>query len=171
MTADSNSNPWTSPAEVTVTMKAGGGYAAPWIVFKGSTASVYDSITETFGWRPEVGKFTLAEVVSAVASEFQGIWSAVDVLEGKLIDANGQSATAGMNPGEKPASSVYRTAEQQENALTGPDKNVFDMIRHADDKTQMENIWKRYYVTIQNNPVVMSAYKEHARVIKSNKKK
>lgn len=56
-------------AEVSVTFKAGGGYDAPWVVVRGSTAEVSDAISELRAPDPESG-ITAFQAVRVVADEF-----------------------------------------------------------------------------------------------------
>ena len=72
------------PSEISVTIKHDGKFDSPWIVFKGTVASVKTQIIEAFGLEG-AAEFTLAELTLEAASIAKGTRTAAKGLGGRVV--------------------------------------------------------------------------------------
>lgn len=90
---------------IRATLKAGGGYDAPWLTVAGTTAS------EVAFKLKEVVDQDLAEVVAHAARRLAGVWTAVDVLGAKPVEA--EPVPQPTYQQQAPAQQHYQQPQQQ----------------------------------------------------------
>lgn len=156
-----------TPAEVTVTMKAGVGYDAPWMVFRGTVGAVEQAVADAFGWTGyDAREFTLADGVVAMGKTLAGKWAVADVLNARQLAGDGLPVDYGMReedhePGSP--SSPTRPASSPVDGLSDAQKGVLGLVQSCPDEKGLEGLWRQYSTTINNSPVVLEAWKSRAR--------
>lgn len=150
-----------TPAEVTVTMKAGGGYDAPWMVFRGSVASVERALEDVFGWQNwDHEKVPMSDAVLSLAKALSGKWNVVDQLNARVI-VDDVPVDLGLREGDGERSKVP-TVDPLE-ALSDNEKNIHNLVTRAQDVPTLQELWRRYGTAMNNQPVLVEAWKARGR--------
>lgn len=158
-----------TPAEVTVTMKAGGGYDAPWMVFRGSVASVERALEDTFGWQGwDHEKVPMSDAVLSLAKALTGKWNVVDQLKGRVI-VDDVPVDLGLHEGDADRPKA-REVDPLEN-LSDNEKNIYNLIADARDVPTLQELWRRYGTAMNNQPVLVEAWKARGRELATASKK
>lgn len=141
---------------VTVTLKAGKGYEAPWLVFRGSIAQVRSDVIAAFGFAEQAFEQTLAELTvtagehlrgtRAVAATMGGV-IAPDAAGGPPWDAAKEAEVMAAAPkGDDP----WTTAEQQGStpaqaapAPEAPSDPLLAEIDKAESLDAIQRLWSR----------------------------
>lgn len=158
-----------TPAEVTVTMKAGGGYDAPWMVFRGSVASVERALEDAFGWQNwDHEKVPMSDAVLSLAKALGGKWNVVDQLAARVI-VDDVPVDLGLHEGdsERPKASVVDPLEN----LSDNEKNIYNLVADAGDVPTLQELWRRYGTAMHNQPVLVEAWKARGRELAASAKK
>lgn len=158
-----------TPAEVTVTMKAGGGYDAPWMVVRGSVASVERALEDAFGWQNwDHEKVPLSDAVLSLAKALNGKWNVVDQLKARVI-VDDVPVDLGLHEGdgERPKAP---TADPLD-GLSDNEKNIYNLIADAGDVPTLQELWRRYGTAMNNQPVLVEAWKARGRELAAAAKK
>jgi hypothetical protein len=158
-----------TPAEVTVTMKAGGGYDAPWMVFRGSVASVERALEDAFGWQNwDHEKVPMSDAVLSLAKALAGKWNVVDQLKGRVI-VDDVPVDLGLHEGDgdRPKASVADPLS----ALSDNEKNIYNLVADAGDVPTLQELWRRYGTAMNNQPVLVEAWKARGRELAAASKK
>nr|DAR19428.1 MAG TPA: hypothetical protein [Caudoviricetes sp.] len=158
-----------TPAEVTVTMKAGGGYDAPWMVFRGSVASVERALEDAFGWQNwDHEKVPMSDAVLSLAKALTGKWNVVDQLAARVI-VDDVPVDLGLHEGdgERPKA---REVDPLEN-LSDNEKNIYNLVADAQDVPTLQELWRRYGTAMNNQPVLVEAWKARGRELAASAKK
>ena len=150
-----------TPAEVTVTMKAGGGYDAPWMVFRGSVSSVERALEDVFGWQNwDHEKVPMSDAVLSLAKALAGKWNVVDQLNARVI-VDDVPVDLGLREGdgERPKGPTVDPLE----ALSDNEKNIHNLVVNASDVPTLQELWRRYGTAMNNQPVLVEAWKARGR--------
>ena len=150
-----------TPAEGTVTMKAGGGYDAPWMVFRGSVSSVERALEDVFGWQNwDHEKVPMSDAVLSLAKALSGKWNVVDQLNARVI-VDDVPVDLGLHEGdgERPKGLVADPLE----ALSDNEKNIYNLVTRAQDVPTLQELWRRYGTAMNNQPVLVEAWKARGR--------
>lgn len=149
------------PAEVTITMKAGGGYDAPWMVFRGTVPSVAKALEEAFGWQGwDHDRVPMSDAVLSLAKSLTGKWNVIDELAARVV-VDDVPVDLGLHAGdeERPAS---READPLE-ALSDNEKNIYNLVASAADVPTLQELWRRYGASMNNQPILLEAWKARGR--------
>lgn len=144
-----------SDAPVCVTLKAGGGYAASWVVFKGSSAKeVRDHLIDYFDL--EVDDSLSVNEVAVIAES---------VLQGSSNVAKGLGA--------KPVSAEKTKPEPKEPEATpepqvNPEEALAAQMREASDETALRRLWVDNKDIATGSEVVLEAYKARGAELKAS---
>lgn len=150
-----------TPAEVTVTMKAGGGYDAPWMVFRGSVSSVERALEDVFGWQNwDHEKVPMSDAVLSLAKALSGKWNVVDQLNARVI-VDDVPVDLGLREGDGERSKAP-TVDPLE-ALSDNEKNIYNLVTRAQDVPTLQELWRRYGTAMNNQPVLVEAWKARGR--------
>lgn len=150
-----------TPAEVTVTMKAGGGYDAPWMVFRGSVSSVERALEDVFGWQNwDHEKVPMSDAVLSLAKALAGKWNVVDQLNARVI-VDDVPVDLGLREGDGERSKSP-TVDPLE-ALSDNEKNIHNLVTRAQDVPTLQELWRRYGTAMNNQPVLVEAWKARGR--------
>ena len=158
-----------TPAAIKITMKAGGDYDAPWIVIE--APSVYQAelaLADTFGWLNwDPKKTPLADAVLAMAKALAGKWNVVETFDARFVGDDGGPVDYGVHPedtgggvqghrGGPAASGPY--SDLSENEI-----GVLHAIQACSDVAQVRGLWAQYAVTLNNQPLLLEAWKARGR--------
>lgn len=158
-----------TPAEVTVTMKAGGGYDAPWMVFRGSVASVERALEDAFGWQGwDHEKVPMSDAVVSLAKALNGKWNVVDQLAARVI-VDDVPVDLGLHEGDADRPKV-REVDPLE-TLSDNEKNIYNLVADAQDVPTLHELWRRYGTAMNNQPVLVEAWKARGRELAAASKK
>lgn len=158
-----------TPAEVTVTMKAGGGYDAPWMVFRGSVASVERALEDAFGWQNwDHEKVPMSDAVLSLAKALTGKWNVVDQLAARVI-VDDVPVDLGLHEGDSERPKA-REVDPLEN-LSDNEKNIYNLVADAGDVPTLQELWRRYGTAMNNQPVLVEAWKARGRELAASAKK
>jgi hypothetical protein len=158
-----------TPAEVTVTMKAGGGYDAPWMVFRGSVASVERALEDAFGWQNwDHEKVPMSDAVLSLAKALNGKWNVVDQLAARVI-VDDVPVDLGLHEGDADRPKAPTTDPLS--ALSDNEKNIYNLVADAQDVPTLQELWRRYGTAMNNQPVLVEAWKARGRELAASAKK
>lgn len=140
-----------SELEVTVTIKFGKDYDAPWIVFRGSPASAHDEIVSTFGFDAKESEgLTLAQLTLNATKAAKA--------------ANGVSSAGGtaVSPwGARRASGRGHTQEKSE-----PKGNpLAQLIEGCTTLTEIQAVWGDYSSALQSDEELLALFKAKGKEI------
>ena len=138
-----------TPATVKITMKAGGDYDA------------------TFGWLNwEPKKTPLADAVLAMAKALAGKWNVVETFDARFIGDDGGPVDYGVHPEDTGG------AQERRGGFVGPgpysnlsenEIGVLHDIQACSDVAQVRGLWAQYAVTLNNQPLLLEAWKARGR--------
>ena len=158
-----------TPAEVTVTMKAGGGYDAPWMVFRGSVASVERALEDAFGWQNwDHEKVPMSDAVLSLAKALNGKWNVVDQLAARVI-VDDVPVDLGLHEGDGDRPKARETDPLD--GLSDNEKNIYNLVADASDVPTLQELWRRYGTAMNNQPVLVEAWKARGRELAASAKK
>ena len=158
-----------TPAEVTVTMKAGGGYDAPWMVVRGSVASVERALEDAFGWQNwDHEKVPLSDAVLSLAKALTGKWNVVDQLKARVV-VDDVPVDLGLHEGDGERQKA--SAADPLAALSDNEKNIYNLVADAQDVPTLQELWCRYGTAMNNQPVLVEAWKARGRELTAAAKK
>lgn len=169
-------------AETTATIKAGKGYEAAWLVFKGTPAEVRAQLVESFELDESVRDLTLAELTSLASHKLQSIGN-VSAKLGAVPISHAQAAAA--QPAAQPAAqessqeppwdtkpndpwaNVEGAAALGQGAAQAPapapaepaGDPVVEAIKHAADLNAIQKLWLDHKADF-NRPEVQQAVAE-----------
>lgn len=167
--------------EITVTLKAGGGYDAPWIVLKhDSPAELRAAVMETLNYHPDghVGadngkkfkELSLAELTVLAGQNFgamQGILASGGASYRPQPKTDAPKASKGRKTAPKaaPSTPMEGQATLEDAANPGEGEEVLAAIRDAKTRKELELVWATYGSQAQSNPETMKAFAEQAKKI------
>ncbi len=158
-----------TPAEVTVTMKAGGGYDAPWMVFRGSVASVERALEDAFGWGNwDHEKVPMSDAVLSLAKALAGKWNVVDQLAARVI-MDDVPVDLGLHEGDADHPAARKSDPLD--GLSDNEKNIYNLVADAQDVPTLQELWRRYGTAMNNQPVLVEAWKARGRELAASAKK
>lgn len=165
------SNPWETGQgpEVTVTLKAGKDFNAPWIVIKAPTAGqVHSALLDVMGWEPDkAGELPLAPSVIAASQTWHTQWDTGDILGGRFLsEKTNEPIDYGSRPGDTDSPTALGVPESV--AANSEAVQVWKMIDGAPDSKTVKQIYKQYQTTFNNFPELVSFWQKRARMLKDS---
>ena len=158
-----------TPATVKITMKAGGDYDAPWIVIEApSVCQAERALADVFGWLNwDPKKTPLADAVLAMAKALAGKWNVVETFDARFIGDDGGPIDYGVHPED-----TGSAPQERRGGFVGPgpysnlsenEIGVLCAVQACSDVAQVRALWGQYAVTLNNQPLLLEAWKARGR--------
>ena len=157
-----------TPATVKITMKAGGDFDAPWIVIEAPSVHQAEvALADTFGWLNwDPKKTPLADAVLAMAKALAGKWNVVETFDARFIGDDGGPVDYGVYPEDTGGAQERRGGFKGPSPYSNLSENeigVLRAIQACSDVAQVKALWGQYAVTLNNQPLLLEAWKAQGR--------
>ncbi len=153
---------------MTVTLKAGRDYDAPWIVVRGTGGAVEDELGALSGWAREAWSdenLTPIDRVLAVAESLKAKYQVGVQLGGRPVGDKGVVADYGLRPQDVETEPVPSVVQSEIDGLSDNERGLLKMILDCEDVKALQGLWKSHSTMFANSVLLTEKFKEQGRLL------
>lgn len=149
--------------ESSLTIKYGGDFGAPWLVFKGHPSSIRRQLIEAFGYEEAaVEEIDLASLAAKASMDAAAMYALAGV--GQPEGTGRRTSKPKGDPwAATPKKTTETAAEPQVDADT---QRVLELIAAANDALELKAAWANNQESFEGNKELQSAYKARGKELK-----